>query len=139
MAGFSDPAFSMCLEGPDTVLPSPRWTIPGLRHHGRVTTWMRCYWGEEDIWYYVEVDAKSWVTRQIELQGPELTPIAAASLDEWQEAQAAGRLAEYENRFGLTADLPVSEWEGHDPEQLTFEGFEEVWDSARRQITARPV
>jgi hypothetical protein len=43
---------------------------------------MRCYWDEEDIWFYFEVDADGWVTRQIELQGSELTPIAAASLDE---------------------------------------------------------
>jgi len=51
---------------------------------------MRCYWDEEDVWFYFEVNAEGWVTRQIELQGPELTPIAAASLDEWQQARDAG-------------------------------------------------
>ncbi|MFK4221556.1 hypothetical protein [Streptomyces sp. NPDC019890] len=45
--------------------------------------------------------------------------MAAASLDEWQRAQDAGRLADYEKKYGLTAESPVSEWEGHDPEQLT--------------------
>ncbi|MDX5562841.1 hypothetical protein PYK79_03875 [Streptomyces sp. ID05-04B] len=98
---------------------------------------MRCYWDEEDVWFYCEVDAEGWVTRQIELEGPELIPIAAASLDEWQRAQAAGCLAEYDNRFGITAELPVAEWEGHDPEQLTFEEFEAVWETGRRQIAAR--
>ena len=83
---------------------------------------MRCYWDEEDVWFYFEVDAGGWVTRQVELEGPELTPTAAASLDE------------YDSRFGFTAELPVSEWEGHDPEQLTLEEFEEVWGAARRRI-----
>ncbi|MFD5782999.1 hypothetical protein [Streptomyces sp. NPDC126933] len=95
---------------------------------------MRCYWDEEDIWFYFEVDAEGWVIRQAELQGPALTPLAAASLDEWQRAYDAGRLEEYDNRFGLTSELPVPEWEGHDPEQLTSDAFEEVWDAARRQI-----
>ncbi|MGX1313174.1 hypothetical protein RKD24_003293 [Streptomyces calvus] len=101
------------------------------RHHGLVTTWMRCYWDEEDTWFYFEVDAEGWVIRQVELEGPELTPIAAASLAEWQRARDAGRLDEYDSRFGITAELPISEWEGHDPEQLTFEEFEEVWGAAR--------
>ncbi|MER0449623.1 hypothetical protein ABR738_34630 [Streptomyces sp. Edi4] len=95
---------------------------------------MRCYWGEEDVWFYFETDAEGWVVRQVELEGPELTPIAAASLAEWQRAYDAGRLDEYDNRFGITAELPVSEWEGHDPEELTSHQFEAVWDTARRQI-----
>lgn len=99
---------------------------------------MRCYWDEEDTWFYFEVDADGWVTRQVELEGPELIPIAAASLAEWQGARDAGRLDEYDSRFGITAELPVSEWEGHEPEQLTFEQFEEVWGPARCQIASRP-
>ncbi|WP_328303920.1 hypothetical protein OG389_19325 [Streptomyces sp. NBC_00435] len=99
---------------------------------------MRCYWDEEDLWFYFEVDAEGWVVRQIELEGPELTPISAASLVEWQQAYDTGRPDEYDTRFGITAELPVSEWEGHDPEQLTSDEFDEVWDSARRQIAAGP-
>ncbi|MGW7001904.1 hypothetical protein ACWGCW_03470 [Streptomyces sp. NPDC054933] len=100
---------------------------------------MRCYWDEEDTWFYFEVDAEGWVIRQVELEGPEPIPIAAASLAEWQRARDAGRLDEYDSRFGITAELPVSEWEGHGPEQLTSEEFEEVWASARRQIASRPI
>ncbi|MGW5171571.1 hypothetical protein ACWEQ1_29840 [Streptomyces nodosus] len=102
-----------------------------------MTTWMQCFWDEEAIWFYFEVDAGGWVTRQVELQGSELTPIVAASLDEWQRAQQAGSLAEYEKMFGVTAGLPVSQWEGHEPDQLTAQEFEAVWDAARRAITAR--
>ncbi|HEY9326798.1 MAG TPA: hypothetical protein VIS09_00940 [Streptomyces sp.] len=103
-----------------------------------MTTWMRCYWDEEDTWFYFEVDAEGWVIRQVELEGPELIPIAAACLAEWQRARDAGRLGDYDSRFGITAELPVSEWEGHDPEQLTFEEFEDVWGPARQQIASRP-
>ncbi|RVU20947.1 hypothetical protein EOT10_26860 [Streptomyces antnestii] len=72
------------------------------------------------------LDAEGWVTWQIELQGPVLTPITAAALDKWQRAQDAGPLDEYDSRFGITAELPVSEWEDHAPEELTSHQFEEV-------------
>ncbi|MFF0725059.1 hypothetical protein [Streptomyces sp. NPDC004134] len=97
---------------------------------------MRCHWEEEDIRFYFEIDADGIVTRQVELQGPMLTPIAAASLGEWQHARDAGRLADYEKTYGLTAEPPVSEWEGHHPEPLTAEEFEAVWDTARRRRRA---
>ncbi|MEU8176237.1 hypothetical protein AB0C14_25450 [Microbispora hainanensis] len=42
-----------------------------------MTRWFRAYWGEKDIWFYFEVDADGWVTRQIELRGPDGVPIAA--------------------------------------------------------------
>jgi hypothetical protein len=98
---------------------------------------MRCYWDEEDTWFYFEVNGEGMVTRQAELKGPTLTPMAAASLDEGQRAQDAGLLADYDRKYGLTAELPVAEWEGHDPEPLTSDEFEKVWDSARQQIAAR--
>lgn len=98
---------------------------------------MCCYWDEEDTWFYFEADTEGWVIRQVELEGPELIPIAAASLSEWQGTRDSGRLDEYDSRFGITAELPISEWEGHNPDQLTFEEFEEVWGSARRQIASR--
>ncbi|WP_372412051.1 hypothetical protein [Streptomyces luteireticuli] len=103
-----------------------------------MTTWMRCYWDEEDVWFYFEVDSEGWVTRQVELRGPEGTPLTAASLEEWQRAQQAGCLAAYAREYGLTAELPVSQWEGHEPVELTSQEFEETWDVARRQIASRP-
>ncbi|MFX4291864.1 hypothetical protein [Streptomyces bohaiensis] len=103
-----------------------------------MTTWMRCHWDEEDTWFYFEVDAEGCVTRQVELEGPELIPVAAASLAEWRRARDAGRLGDYDSSFGITAELPVWEWEGHEPEQLTFEEFEDVWGPARQRIASRP-
>lgn len=35
---------------------------------------MRCHWDEDDVWFYFGIDAEGWVTRQVELQGSELTP-----------------------------------------------------------------
>ncbi|MEW2340641.1 MULTISPECIES: hypothetical protein [Streptomyces] len=99
---------------------------------------MRCYWDEEDIWFYLEVDDGDWVIRQVELEGPERTPITAASLAEWRRAQETGRLATYESSFGITAERPVSEGEDHDPEPLTCDEFEQVWNTARRRIADRP-
>lgn len=99
---------------------------------------MRCYWDEDDIWFYFEVDEAGMVMRQVELQGTAQTALAAASVDEWQQAQDAGCLTDYEQKYGFTAEMPVSEWEGHNPEQLTSTQFEEIWAMARRQIAARP-
>ncbi|WP_207755829.1 hypothetical protein [Nonomuraea cypriaca] len=80
--------------------------------------WFRAYWDDEDIWFYLEVDAEGWVARQVELRGSDSMPIAAASLAEWQEAQSAERLGQYEATYGMTAESPVQEWDGYDPQQL---------------------
>ncbi|MEV7304350.1 hypothetical protein [Streptomyces clavifer] len=93
--------------------------------------WFRSYWAEEDTWFYFEIDADGWVARQVELQGPPQTPIAAASLAEWQLAQQAGTLADYESTFGGTAEVPLQEWEGPEPYDLTLEEFEAIWLTAR--------
>ncbi|MCM2578711.1 hypothetical protein [Streptomyces meridianus] len=110
---------------------------PEATHQGGETAWFRCYWAEEDVWFFFAVDARGDVIRQIELQGPEQRAIAAASLPEWQKAFDAGGVGDYENRFGATAQAPVSEWEGHQPELLDAKSFEDVWEAARRELTAR--
>jgi hypothetical protein len=67
------------------------------------------------------------MTRQVEPQGSELTLLAAASLDERRRAEQAGGLTEYERKFGVTAGLPLSQWEGYEPDQLTSREFEGIW------------
>lgn len=93
--------------------------------------WFRSCWAEEDTWFYFEIGADGWVTRQVELQGPDEKPIAAASLAEWQAAQQAGTLADYEATFGGTAEAPVQEWDAYDPYDLNLEEFEAIWLTAR--------
>ncbi|MCJ1681136.1 hypothetical protein MTF65_28045 [Streptomyces sp. APSN-46.1] len=87
--------------------------------------WFRSYWDEEDTWFYFEIGDDGWVTRQVELQGAELRPIAAA------------RDTDSDTWYGITAESPVSEWDGYVPERLTAEQFESVWLSARHQLSAR--
>jgi hypothetical protein len=102
-----------------------------------MTRWFRSYWAEEDTWFYFEVDAVGRVTRQVELQGPLEKPLGAASLAEWEAAQQAGTLADYEARFGATAEVPVHEWDAHAPQDLTAAEFEAVWLTARATCRAR--
>lgn len=102
-----------------------------------MTTWVRCFWDEEDVWFYFELDADGYVIRQVELQEPGSKALAAASLVEWQEAQRDGRSAEYESVYGLTAEPPISEWEGHDPQSLSVDEFEIVWLTARGELQDR--
>ncbi|MFJ3822094.1 hypothetical protein [Streptomyces nodosus] len=102
-----------------------------------MTRWVRCFWDEDSIWFYFELDTDGYVLRQVELQEPGSKAWAAASLTEWQEAQREGRSAAYESVYGLTAELPISEWEGHDPQRLSADDFEVVWSTARRQLQDR--
>jgi hypothetical protein len=102
-----------------------------------VTRWLRSFWDEEAVWFYFELDTDGYVIRQVELQEPGSKSLAAASVAEWQEAQRDGRLAEYERVYGLTAALPLSEWEGHDPQWLSANEFEIVGSTARRQLQDR--
>ncbi|MFI1253198.1 hypothetical protein ACH4U6_05225 [Streptomyces netropsis] len=90
-----------------------------------MTSWFRSYWDEEDIWFYFEVGDDGWVSRQAELHGAGLRPVAAA------------RDTDSDTRYGITAESPVSEWEGFVPEPLAAEQFEMVWATARRQLAAR--
>lgn len=99
--------------------------------------WFRCYWAGDDTWYYFEVGPDGWVTRQVELLGPDKSPVVAASLDEWTAAEQAGTLADYEATFGATADVAVEDWEGYEPEDISAEEFETVWAMARTACQAR--
>ncbi|MFE3635020.1 hypothetical protein [Streptomyces sp. NPDC059168] len=102
-----------------------------------MTTWVRCFWDEEDVWFYFELDADGYVIRQVELQEPGNKALAAASSADWQEAHRDGRSAEYERLYGLTAEPPISEWEGHDPQSLSPDEFEIVWSTARSELEDR--
>lgn len=80
-----------------------------------MTRWVRRYWDEDDAWYYFEIGPDGWMTRQVVLHGPQREPTVAASLAGWQRELAAGRNQEYLARYGVLADQPITEWDGHDP------------------------
>jgi hypothetical protein len=96
--------------------------------------WVRRFWDEEGVWFYFELDDDGWVTRQIELQDPDRIPIAAASLSEWFTELDAGRIQQYQARFGGVADKPIPAEEIGDYEPVPADAFEELWQAARRHL-----
>ena len=100
-----------------------------------MTKWIRSYWDEEDITFYWEIGDDGWVTRHVELAGPELTPQAAASLQEWMRELDAGRIQQYAAKYGALADQPVTEWDpGFPHEDVTRDEYEKIWLAARRSL-----
>jgi hypothetical protein len=74
------------------------------------------------------------VTRHIEFQGPQKTPIAAASLSEWFTELVAGRIQQYQARFGVVAEKPVAADEIDDYEAVPVDVFERLWQEARSYL-----
>ncbi|WP_433515469.1 hypothetical protein ACQP2T_07500 [Nonomuraea sp. CA-143628] len=100
-----------------------------------MTHWFRSHWADEDTWFYIEADDEGWVTRQIEFRGPDEQPFAAASLAEWQTAFESGEVARYGAVYDRIAEQPVHEWEGHDPEPLTLDAFDQAWARAHDSLS----
>jgi hypothetical protein len=96
---------------------------------------VRRFWDEEGIWFYLEIDDDGWVTRHIELQGPDRTPIAAASLSEWFTELDAGRIQQYQAQFGFVTDQPIPTDEIDHYEAVPADAFERVWQAARSHLT----
>jgi len=106
-----------------------------MRHDDRVARWIRSYWDEEDVTFYWEVGDDGWITRHVELAGPDQVPRAAASLAEWTRELEAGRIQQYQAKYGFLADQPVTVWDPDFPhEDLTREQYEKVWLAARRSL-----
>ncbi|MCX4649582.1 MULTISPECIES: hypothetical protein [unclassified Streptomyces] len=78
------------------------------------------------------------ITRKTLLELPDPQPLAPSAPQLPDHTAYQQIMADFVAADATTAELPVSEWEGHDPEQLTSEEFEEVRGSARRQIASRP-
>lgn len=62
---------------------------------------------EEDVTFYWEVGDDGWITRHVELAGPDQIPRAAASLTEWMRELEAGRIQQYRAKYGFLADQPA--------------------------------
>lgn len=103
---------------------------------GRISSvrWVRRYWAEEDRWFYFEVNDKGWVTRQVEVTAETQVAVTAASMTEWFQELAAGRIRAYEEQFGGTADQPIGPAELDAYEPVDAAAFEELWRRARRHL-----
>ena len=99
--------------------------------------WLKSYWDEEDILFFFEVNADSWVLRQIELSGPTRTPTTAAALDETLAArdESLKAMQKYEAKYGRIADQPITCWDPDFPrEEISQEDFEKTWVAARSHL-----
>ena len=83
-----------------------------------VTGWVRSHWDEEDAHYYWEVGDDGWVTRSVELHGPEQRPEVAAALDEGMRELDAGQVRQYQARYGVLVEKPIAD-RGFPHEDLT--------------------
>ncbi|MGY0233218.1 hypothetical protein [Longispora urticae] len=100
---------------------------------------VRRHWADEDVWFLFELDDEGWVTRHVELSGPDLTPRVAASMREWFAELDAGRIGAYHRRFGVLAEVALSPTDRLDWEPVGGDEFEQCWSRARSHLgTARP-
>jgi hypothetical protein len=100
-------------------------------------SWFQWYWPDEDILYFFEADEDGWVLRQVELQGPDRTPITAASLAEWPEPtrENFAAIKAYDAKYGGLADQPLFPWEPDSPGvAIDRAAFDEVWVQARAHL-----
>lgn len=109
---------------------APRW------NNARMPKWIRSYWDEEDTTFLWEVGDDGWVTRSIELTGPEHRPQAAAALDEVLQARDTGGLPAvqaYERQYGVASEKPIVEWDfAH--EEIDQAQFDRSWAEPRRSL-----
>ncbi|MEU8147961.1 hypothetical protein [Nonomuraea sp. NPDC048901] len=103
--------------------------------------WIRLYHPAEDTWFYYELDDQEWAVRQIDLQGPDQCPTAAAALDEvfrLRDQHGLAELQAYEHRFGVLAEGSLEGWQDADQAaEITRQEFEAIWIQARQHL-ARP-
>lgn len=102
-----------------------------------MTRWICSRWDEEDVTFYWEVRDDGWITRHVELVGPELRAQAATSLEEWMRELDAGRIQVYQARYGVLADQPITDWDFPHSE-VDKDEYERVWAAARSALESRP-
>ena len=99
-----------------------------------MTQWVRYYFAENDEWLHYEIDADGEVTRQVDLRGPDKTPVTAAA---WDELSACTNLVEvqrYEARYGALAEVPLRPDDVAECEPMAEHEFDEIWRAARRHL-----
>ncbi|WP_405683704.1 hypothetical protein OG204_01060 [Streptomyces sp. NBC_01387] len=105
-----------------------------------MTPWIRAYDDESDTWSYIELDDNGGALRQVDLQGPQRRPVAAASLTEVIEVRDHADLAAmttYERTYGVLAEGSLYGWQDFDgPTEITEHEFESTWAAARETLDA---
>lgn len=101
-----------------------------------VARWIRSYWDDEDVTFLWEVDDNGWITRSVELVGPERRVQAAAALDEVTRARDSSGISAvraYEVRYGVAPEKPIDDW-GFPHENISQSEFDQVWAESRRAL-----
>ena len=100
--------------------------------------WIRSYYAEEHIWFFIELDDKGWPNRQVNFNGLDGLPGTAATRDEIIDARGHGGIAAvqaYERKYGVLAEGSSAAWdwdfEGASIVDTDADEFERVWTAAR--------
>lgn len=103
-----------------------------------MSTWIRLFDADEDLWLYFEEGTDGWPTRQVELRAVDLAPVTAASLLEVLELRDHADLVamqQYEQRFGVLAEASLDGWrQWPGVQEISQPEFERVWSSARTAL-----
>ncbi|MFC5724376.1 hypothetical protein ACFP1Z_29905 [Streptomyces gamaensis] len=103
-----------------------------------MTLWIRAYDSESDVWSYFELDDEEWALRQVDLHGPQRSPVTAASLVEVIDLRDHGDLqamAAYERQYGVLAEGSLTGWQDADgAAEVTAGEFESTWVIARETL-----
>lgn len=105
-----------------------------------MTKWVRVHWPDERVTFAWEISDGGWVTRGVELDGPELRPRAAAALEEviWaQDQRGIAGVRAYESRYGVLAEKPIEDWD-FPHEAMSRTEFERIWTEARLALESGP-
>lgn len=101
-----------------------------------MTKYLRSHWEEEDIAFLWEIDDDGWVTRSIELVGPERRVVAAAVLSDVLSARDHGGIKavqDYETRYGVVPEKAIDDWT-FPHEVISQSVFELAWAEARATL-----
>lgn len=103
-----------------------------------MTTWLRSLWDVEDVTFLWEVGDDGWVTRSLELVGPQRRAQAAAALADVVRARdegGIGAVQAYEARYGVVPEKPLDEWDSCFPHEVISQSdFERAWAESRQAL-----
>jgi hypothetical protein len=107
----------------------------------RVGVYIKCFYPDEGVWFYDELDEDRWSTRHVEIDGDGSVLVAAALCEvlSARDNGGVGDVMAYERLYGVSpgAAFPPPGTEGFHPVFIGVSEFEEVWERGRRELEDR--